>query len=337
MRYFIFLILLLSKFSSIAQVAPNVDPSKLLGKWVKTSLTYFNGDELSDANSLKYNYTKYDFRGDNTLWISSSYDSEGMKNFFEIKGNMIYLKTSAGYPLNKFKIDKVTADSLIIYESDESYNENPYALKYKFVNEQYFIDHLPLEPKDVYLVTATDTIYNVSQKIHPKFAGIDLNDFFSRELGNKKKPKDGLHLVSFIISKKGGIDSLKTLKTMGPKFEEMFEKSFKKTQNMWTPAYLNGKPVSVLRYCRIRYYGDIGNFFLEQNANALYQNQEFDKALPLFKQVFEIRKDDTELMYKIGICKLVAGDADGACKDWNTAKELGNTAVIPLLKKYCKP
>mgnify|MGYP003579415588 CR=1 FL=1 len=141
-------------------------------------------------------------------------------------------------------------------------------------------------------------------------------------------------MVSFIINKQGGIDSLKTIKSMGPKFEEMFEKSFRKTQNMWTPAYLNRKPVSVLRYFRIRYYGSIGDFFLEQNANANYLEQQFEKALPLLKKVLEIRNDALDVIYKIGICKFVAGDQTGACEDWNTPKNLGSDAVVALLQKY---
>ncbi|MNK17176.1 hypothetical protein D3C87_353610 [compost metagenome] len=334
MRYFIFLTLIISTFSATAQVT-NVDPNRLLGTWIKTSLTYLNGEELSDANLLKYNFTKYNFKNSNSIWISGHYESEGLENVVEIKGNMIYLRTKADYPINKFRIHKITTDTLIIYESDESYKENPYALKYTFVAEQHFIDHLPLSQEDIHLVKGTDTIYKASQKIHPKFAGVDLNDFFSQELGSKKKPREGVHLVSFIINKQGGIDSLKTIKSMGPKFEEMFEKSFRKTQNMWTPAYLNRKPVSVLRYFRIRYYGSIGDFFLEQNANANYLEQQFEKALPLLKKVLEIRNDDIDLMYKIGICKFVAGDQTGACEDWNTAKNLGSAAVVPLLQKYC--
>jgi hypothetical protein len=335
MRYLIFLILLLSKIGAVAQVS-NIDPMKLLGNWIKIELTYLNGEALSDADILKYNYTKYTFKSTNSLYISNLYESEGMETVSEIKGNMIYVRTKADYPINKFRVHKFTPDTLVIYESNESYNENPYALKYTFVSEQHLMDNIPLLPKDIYLTKGTDTIYHTSQKIHPKFAGTDLNTFLSFELSGKKKPKEGVHYVSFIINKTGGIDSLKTLTSMGPKFQEIFEKAFKKTANMWTPAYLNGKPVSVLRYCKMRYYGSIGDFFLEQRANKAYLEEQYELAAPLIKQVLEIRNEDIEMLYKIGICKLVSGDKTGACTDWNKAKELGSTAVIPLIEKYCK-
>ncbi|MCJ0741381.1 energy transducer TonB [Pedobacter montanisoli] len=335
MRYLFSFLFILIKLQIFAQVT-KVNPKDLSGSWIKAEISYLDGTELPDNNVLKYNYIKYTFQSPDILYVSTVYKNLGNENRYKIKGNMLYIMTPADFVINSFRIFEMNNQKLVLFESTGSSHEDPKALKYTFFSEQYFKDQLPLSKSDIYLITKNDTIYNTSQKIYPGFTGNNLQSFMYNELSDKKR-REGTHIVSFIVNKKGQIDSLKTLESISPQYQEMFEKAFKKTKNMWSPAYLNGKPVSVLMYCKLKYYGKeiMNDFFNTQKANQAYQDKNYELAIFYYSEAIEVNPEDTDNLYKRGLCKQALGNLAGACDDWKKAEKLGSTATPPLIQKYC--
>ncbi|MGV9013368.1 MAG: tetratricopeptide repeat protein [Flavobacteriales bacterium] len=62
-----------------------------------------------------------------------------------------------------------------------------------------------------------------------------------------------------------------------------------------------------------------------------------DLAMADFDKVLQLDPHNQEAYNNRGWTKKAQGDADGACKDWNTSKKMGNTeAKIILKNNHCK-
>jgi len=79
---------------------------------------------------------------------------------------------------------------------------------------------------------------------------------------------------------------------------------------------------------RIINYYDLGVKKMNQNKLLL--------AKKYFEQAIQIKADDIDAYYNMGICYLKLNDNPHACKCWEMGQKLGDTGVLDLINKYCK-
>jgi tetratricopeptide (TPR) repeat protein len=314
---------------------------KLNGTYVATKITYLSDDELPDDNVLKYSYVKYTFSNPDKLNYASVYHDLGTPFLFEVKGNLLLLKNDAGFVMNTMRIIEHTPEKLLLASASQRGDlEDPKAIKYTLHSEKLVQKSLALSPDDIFSIKETDTTYKSGQKIYAQFKGPAFQTYiYDRIRNNKKDVKSGEFDCTFIIDANGKPDSLRIIQGINPKFDAEYIKAFNSAKNMWIPAQHNGKNVKVLMNLSLQYFTSdqaIPSYFNGQKANAAYQNKDYELALFYYDKALEAKGDDTDNLYKRGICKQMLGNIKGACTDWNRIKQLGKNIADELLLKYCK-
>ncbi|WP_316788912.1 hypothetical protein [Pedobacter frigoris] len=336
MKFKIFLYLCFLSTSVLAQIKT----SELYGSWIATRVTYLSGEELPDENILKYTYVKYNFKPTDKMFYSGVYYNLGWEMFFNVVGDRINVSSSAGTVVNVFKVLDLKKSTLVIVQSTAQGFTDPMAIKYTFTREEILQDAMPLTNADVFRINGTDTLYQSGQKIYAQFSGPDFSDYISANMGKREiSVKSGELLVSFIVDKDGVADSLKILQGINPKYDKAYVEIFNSAKHKWSPARINGKPVSVLMQQEKKYFTSdkaIPSYFEGNKANLAYNNGNYELALHYYNLALGSKPDDKEQLYKRGICKQKLGNLNGACEDWRKVKALGGEEANALLEKFCK-
>jgi len=342
MKYWYALIFMFFTSTLFAQVKK----SSLYGIWVASKLTYADGSGLSDENVLKYSYFKYQFSRPDKLNISTSYDGKGPDNTFEFDGASLQTHSPEGYLLNSFHVEMIK-DTLILVQKSQNDLDEHQALKFYFIPETTYQKSIGLKGSDIYSIKGGYTVYRSSPKIYASYNG----NWFPGEMYAGIKERISMsgrvgHLAAgFIISKTGYADSLKILEGVDDKFDKQFIKVFNQTKRNWKPATLNGKSVSVYTMVDLTYSTSpvmIPTYFSMQKANAAYNDKDYKLALYYYDLALNVKPLNAqpfrkENLYKRGMCKLCLGNSEGACEDWNMARELGDGgAVDAVIEKYCR-
>ena len=341
MKKYCFTIILLCACLSLRaqQVA---DPNaQIYGTWVKTKVVYNGGKELTEDMELKYTYQRYCFEKPNKLFTAFSYDSKLEKRIFQVNGTFLDMKSAAGYLMNRLIIKKITKDSLILLQPDINNLESPEALVYYYVTENVYQASTPLRPIDIASVNGTDTTYRKSNMIYANFKGE--RGFHQQETEATENVNDKAHLnehfvSTFIVNKKGEVDSLHIISGINPEFDKEYTKVFNKNRGNWLPAIYKGKAVNVqikdeFKYIPSEKYSTY-NRYEKLAEDAMYKGDfnlalfDFDKALKSY--------ESGEAYYKVAICNLVLGNKDAACAAMVKSEALGDSAATGLMGKFCK-
>lgn len=337
MYYRILLLLCLLTSTTFAQTKI----ADLTGSWIAGKVSYLSDEELPDENVLKYTYVKYTFSPPDRINVSGVYYDFGAEHLFELQGNRLLIRNSAGYVINTLRILESTKDKLILISASRDGDlESPTALKYTYYPELLIQKNKPLSPDDIFRVNGTDTIFRSGQKIYAQFDGPGCHDYISTELRKKSiSGGSGELLATFIVDASGQADSLRIIQGINPKYDKAYTKIFNAAKNKWKPAIHNGKPVSVLMNQRMKYLtldGAVPDILNTQKASAAYNNKDYELALYYFDLALESRPEEKDNLYRRGICRQMLGNIDGACSDWKTVKSLGSTIADALLTKYCR-
>ena len=75
MKYILLLIFFFHYSILFAQSKENT----LLGRWIKTKVTYKDGEPLSDAKELKYSYLRYSFESSDKAFVALAYEDKGIE------------------------------------------------------------------------------------------------------------------------------------------------------------------------------------------------------------------------------------------------------------------
>jgi hypothetical protein len=331
-----FLLTLLFSNSLFAQLKP----SDLNGSWVISKISYKDGTDLPDENTIKYMYLKYTFRRPESMNISWNYVDLGNSHKYIIRGGYLMIKTMVDVVVNSLKIESLDEAKLILLSPGNNGYEDPNSIRYEFVRESAVQNALLITKNDFSSIIGTDTIYKQSPKVYAQFNGEGFNNFVSSAMSNKfESDKVNKRLVtSFTVNKKGLADGLKILEGISPGYDELYTKTFNKARKIWSPATVNGHPVNVLMHQKIEYLSRdvIAAYSPARKANQAYADQDYETALYYYDQVLAINPKDMESLYKRGICKKHMGNQDGACNDWKKILEFGGTGTEILLEKYCK-
>lgn len=324
---------IMPQISIYAQFKPN-------GSYVATKVTYLSGDELPDDNILKHSYVKYTFSPQDRINISTSYDELGTPFLFEIRENILFVKSETGSIINTLKILENTNNKLVLISSAARGElDDPWAIKYTLHKEEFIQKQMKLSPDDIFSINGIDTIYKSGQKIYAQFKTQSFQRYVYDHIGiNMSGKNEELH-ATFIVDENGRPDSLKILQGISPKFDAAYIKAFNSAKKMWQPAYHNGRNVKVQMKMFLKYRSSeqtLPPYFDSRKANAAFNKQNYELALFYYDKALEIDSSDAENLYHRGICKQQLGNVKGACADWQKIQSLGKNLADELLLKYCK-
>lgn len=333
-RFTITITLLFSGMVTYAQ-------TKLNGSYAVSNVTYLSGDQLPDGNILKHTYVKYTFHDPDQINISSTYYEKGREYSYDVHGNLLNIKSEAGSIMNTMKILEHSENKLVLISASANNDlEDPWAIKYTFYKEELMQKNMPLSPDDIFSIKGTDTTYKSGQKIYAQFNGSSFQSYIYERIRKKHmEVKSGELISTFIVDANGKADSLRIIKGINPTYDSAYIKAFLTAKSMWQPAYFNGKTVKVLMNQRLQYLTSeqtLPAYFDTRKADAAYNAQDYPLALYYYDKAIETKGDDTDNLYRRGICKQMLGNLKGACADWLKIQSLGKNTADDLLRKYCQ-
>jgi tetratricopeptide (TPR) repeat protein len=336
MKYIIIPALCMLLNTTFAQI----NPKNIYGTWVTSHITYRDGSELSDDNSLKYIYVKYTFSNAGKVNIATIYFEQGPDRLYEIDHDILSIKSSAGGLMNSYQIESLK-DTLILLQQGANGFDDPEALKFYFVPEAIYQKSLPLKADDIFTVKDRDTIYRQSRKIYASYKGEGFQSYIYTGIKDhiSMDGRAGHLAATFIVSKTGVADSVRILEGINDEFNSRFIKVFTKAKKDWKPALLNGKPVPVRMQIDLRYSTSatvIPSYMAERKAREAFYNKDYEIAIYYYDRALSTTPTDKESLYQRGMCKMLLGNKTAACEDWNKAKALGSSTTIDaMIEKYC--
>jgi len=312
------------------------DNTKFYGNWVRTRVTYKDGRELTDDNTQKYEYLRYNFTAPDKAYLAYKYDYRGSGPYnYSINGKILQLGAS------HLLIEKITKDSIIMVQESNYGFDSPDCLRFYFTSEPVYQKAIPLRKDDLISVHGTDTIYRASEKI---YAGFIDNSGFRTMVSDAVRglqaqtPINDHFLATFIINKQGEADSLHIIKGINADYDKQFIRVFNKAKKRWIPAVYNGKVVSVQMKQEV-YFTPIEKYsvyqrYLNLGNDAMYKGDytlalfNFNKALKNYAQ--------GDLYYKMALCQIMLGNINEACDSMLKSEALDYTAATGLMRKYCR-
>lgn len=309
------------------------------GSWIKVNATYADSTELDDSNPLKYNYIRYNFVTRGQINVSSVYSSKGTQFAYRFSDNKIQILSEAGPVLNEFVVEKASDTGLVLLQQGSTGFQGKDCIRLFFVPELIYQKSFVPSSDDIFSIKGTDTIYIANEKLYPYYKG-DGDYFDVLKEGVPKMPSaDRYFLATYVVGKDGKADSLKIIESFSSAFDKKIIKNFNKTKNNWQPATLNGKPVAVRMKQEYKYFSSdtmLPVFDYDMKGGEAMRARDFDTALYCFDKGLEKMPTNVDLLYKRALCKYELGNKEGACKDLNLIKQLGDNKGRELLLKWCK-
>jgi tetratricopeptide (TPR) repeat protein len=332
------LLLLLSGITLFAQ-----SNEKIYGNWVKVRTIYKDGTELYDNDLSKYSYTKLVLAKPNKCTIVLKYDQWGGAVRFSVSADILQFETAKGFIMNQLRIEKLTADTMVLVQQNNDSWDDPACVKLYYVPEGAFQKAEKLTAEDVVRVRDKDTLFNASEKVYANFnSETSFHQLEQTSLGDlhSEAPIKTRFFATFIIDKNGVADSLKIIEGVNPDFDKQYIKTFSKYKTRWIAPIRNGKPVSVQMKDEFR-FGTFAPDMLGQmspgpNADAAMKRGDYDLAIINYTKALKFTSYVGEYYYKRAFCYLAKGNATDACTDLQKAKELGTYSANGLIKRFCK-
>ncbi len=145
-------------------------------------------------------------------------------------------------------------------------------------------------------------------------------------------------LVSVAVTSEGKLDSLEIIKTPSPEFSSVVLESLKEKSTGWSPATVNGKPLSwkyVIVY-RFRISESLQVPDVKKNIVKLLKKGKADKALQEADSAIKESESEGALYRLRGEAKKMLGDIKGSEKDMIAADILNRQilAVVNIEAAY---
>lgn len=336
-RQFSLLLLILFSLLTVRSAAQQ-GKQELYGSWVKTKITYANGDELPEEDPVKCGYLKLIFAKPNMMGLTNLYNNRSTSFSFDISNGDILMKSPEGVVVSKFHILSLTNKKLVLLRLGFPAADNSF--RYSFVREEAFQNSLPLTSFNIFMIRHNDTIYSECPKMYASCRRGDFPQFLNVYIENDKyiRDKNIRFLAIFTVSKDGVADSVKILQGIDPDFDKQFVKAFNKTRKRWEPAVLNGKKVAVEMSVHLGHYTTnqvVAEMDYSAKANNAYRQMDFKAALYFFNEGLKLDPQNITELFERGICEEMLGDMSDACQDWRKVKELGGMEADGVLAKYC--
>ena len=319
----------------------------LQGFWVKVKAQMKDGSRIVDHNGCGMSFLKYNFNKDG--FVEESTDVL----FKEVK--LPYTLTDDSLQIGnvKYNIDKLTADTLKIFEKITGLDDSKIKI-YSFAKVQSTnnID------RSSYNSTIMDSVYQATPYLFPQ-----CTDRMSVFLDQLSGYSNGALNLSFIVNKEGQVKDLNVVKNenISERFEKSIIKAFESSAIHWLPARKNDVAVNTkielilkcnhsrVDWVSIQYpflpqifsskamsSGQIqteGKYF-DQGVEEI-RKKNYAQAIELFTKCIAIDDIDLDAYYMRAYSNLNMGNKSEACKDWSTLVGLGQVKAVKILAKYC--
>ena len=313
----------------------------ILGDWIKTQVTFINGEELPDHKEIKHNYIRYTFEPQNKLFIGFVFDSKGTAFSYRISNNILETINEYGFIINSFLIERLDSVTMVLVQKGIDGFDESECIRYYFQKENLYQKSLPLRAEDIVSINRKDTLFRASEKVHAKFKGqVSFHKFLTENIPEYSNvvASNNYFLVTFIVRKNGEVDSVRVLEGINKNFEKQFLKAFNKARKNWIPAQFNGLNVDVLMSEEFKFVS--GSKFLphyqfgEKGKRAM-DAKDYVAALYYFEKSLEKVPDASDILFHRAICRLKLGNRELACEDFEKLKSLREYSVEKLIDENC--
>lgn len=336
----VLLLLLLLMFASSPLFA-QANKSGLLGSWVKVKVEFKDGVALSDEETIKYSYLRYNFENPNKAYVGFTFEDKGTVMTFSLNSSVLELRNSFGHISNSFLVEKLSADELVMLQMGQGGFESPDCLRYYFIPEEKYQSSIPLKSTDVLAITGIDTLYAASPKVYATYKGnVSFHDYLTAHIQAYKGvvASDNFFLASFIVRKTGEVDSLQIMEGISPIFDKQFVRAFNKAKGKWQPATIGGRSVDVRMYEQFRFVSSanfLPSYDYSKKSKEAMRAKEYLKALYYFDRGLEKLPSDADMLYQRAVCKLQLGNRAAACEDLRRVKAMRKTTADELMEQAC--
>lgn len=272
---------------------------EILGIWIKTKIENVGKELTPDVQQRNKKFFRYTFERNNQLFISLSPNEKGNLIKYRIERDIINL----GF--NKFKIEKLNNEQLVLIEFENN-KITPNSVRISFLKEQSYLNQLALKEEDI-LIRGGDELFFETDKVYPKFNNVkyaNVNEFIQPFVENLSDNENAFAYATFLVDTKGKVSDVQIHHHINETYDKGLRKAIMKTSGMWTPPFLNGKKVSVVKEITFNYI-EFPNFerngdnltikpynaFKEsyknqfKNATQLYLRGNYDEALKLLLDI----------------------------------------------------
>ena len=340
MKAFLILIIIISPLIIRAQ-------SRDSGLWVKVRAEMEDGSRIVDRVNSADGFFKYRFNGKGTVKLSSDVLFDQMKWTYYFNGAFLTVGRI------NYKVDKLTADSLVITEVNVNVDSSKLR-RYYYLKQ----DNISATDKPVYNSDLKDSVYHYSRYLFPECKGEitaimdQLKEFKFYDNGDLK--------IGFIINKAGKLVNLNIIENnkLGNGFTKAVVKAFESSTITWFPATLNRLAVNVYLELSIRFTNDIGSrsysltyplfktptikgLTLDEmgDVDRYYQkglketkNHNYQKGIEALTKCIATDPIFFDAYYLRAYLYLQIGDVPGAERDWRYLADLGQVRATRFLK-----
>lgn len=331
----------------------NIYSQNLVGsKWIKVNEERKDGSIIHYRKTINIKPLEYYFKSINKLEITnwSKYSVN-----YKLENSELTIETQ------KYDVEKLNSDELIICEKSEKNIANDKKNRYYFVNSERITDYV-IEKKLIPFENDSTVISNFILK--PKLKNNKELDFvLTKSLANKNI-ENGCLGGSFLINTKGKVENIKV--TSVSNISETSVDEFKKTLKR-----IKFKPLNVKKayYQRVNFnivFKGLSNFFsssietdtqdlacVENNRYLssaekeqthlffkegcdLFVKKKYKEAIESFDNTIKIDSLFFDAYYNRAYTSLILNNIENACKDWEYLARMGQKEGSVLYNKKCK-
>ncbi|GLB48550.1 hypothetical protein Y10_09180 [Neptunitalea sp. Y10] len=310
----------------------NAQSDALKGCWILDSITYTNGEPLEINHALYTIFMEYRIEK-NKLVINNS-------TFFKATFTSNQILTP--YKKSNYKLEGNYLQ-LTEWGDDKTY----YYLK----EEDYLAKYPEFIPRQV--TYRGKTLLQENAVVNPFFdEDISLHEFLISHMKEYKNivPSNSYFKAKFILTADNQITDVTIVDSINKEFDGKFLKALKKAKGKLINTI--GKDMLVAHEFRFLARGKfvtseerkVAELMLR--ADEHYSKNYFQEALVLYEKAFETEENraiiekhkhffSSSIIY-MGVCYLVLGDTDNACKAFGKIGDSTNFHVRNYLRNFCQ-
>ena len=170
-------------------------------------------------------------------------------------------------------------------------------------------------------------------------------DYLDKAIEYPKRSEDQLRegcvVIQFTVLENGKLDNFEVINSVTNDIDEEVIRVLESTDGMWNPGKNNGYSVAMEKEVAITFkIGESNHVKLAQKfyrrAIKKFEQNKYRKTLRLLDHALVYQPYDKTVLLKRGQTKLLTGNMDGACQDWNRLKFLGSDLADVYLEKHCE-
>lgn len=327
----------------------------IMGNWIKSSLDKKDGSAILDEEMKKRTVSMLIFRKGNVVVLI--HEKKAVTNKFIIKHDSLIISNSV------YHIDKLTAYELVFSEMDSTLKDNELNRYHYLATKESSADYYFRTAIKPYLIKKPtgDTAFVFNNQVFPKFRakGIIDNNYsdnfddvyldsyeFIEQKANISSTVEAQFTVDFTVTKKGLVKNVVVSKSTDATYNNDLIQAVYRTQQFWTPAVYNDKPVDVqISYLfsftkekasdNLPEYDPFSYDIYLKKANRFFTNLNYNKAIKFYTKCILMREDAIEALYKRADAYLAMKVEKNACSDWNYLAIKGQKKAEQLFLTNC--